>query len=90
MYKPFEQGIEVLGASMVSVIASLPSIPFIVEKYFKKADLPASSEIKPETWYSQEKWLLVFKLNFYYPKCGHKIRIIHLWPTNRTTSKAKW
>ncbi len=91
IYKPFEQGIEVLGASMVSVIASLPSIPFIVEKYFKKADLPVSSEIKPDIWYSQEKWLQVFKVIFDKTgpntlfNIGKKIPENAVFPTNLTS-----
>ena len=62
MYKPFQEGIEVLGISMYSVIASLPAIPFLVDKYFIEANLPIPSEIKLDGWYSQEKWLAIFKL----------------------------
>lgn len=60
MYKPFEENIEVLGTSMISVISSLPSIPFIVEKYFTEVGLPNLSEILPDKWYSQKKWLNIF------------------------------
>lgn len=62
MYEPFEKGIEVLGISMYSVIASLPAIPFLVDKYFIEAGLPIPSEIRLDGWYSQEKWLTIFKL----------------------------
>lgn len=62
MYQPFDEGVEVLGSSMLSLISSLPAIPFLVEKYFKEAGLPLSSNIDPDGWYSQKKWLVVFKV----------------------------
>ena len=40
MYVPFQEGIKVLGASINSVIASLPSVPFLVDKYFIDVGLP--------------------------------------------------
>ena len=54
MYKPFQEGIEVLGISMYSVIASLPAFPFLVDKYFIDANLPFPSDINLDGWYSQE------------------------------------
>ena len=62
MYKPFEDGIEVIGTSIFSVISSLPSIPFIVEKYFQEVGLPIPAELNHNEWYSQEKWLKIFKV----------------------------
>lgn len=62
MYEPFEEGIEVLGTSMISVIASLPSVPFIVDRYFIDVGLPIPAKLEPEAWYSQAKWLKIFKL----------------------------
>lgn len=91
MYIPFEEGIEVLGASVYSVISSLPSIPFVVDKYFIEADLPVPSKIKLDSWYSQLKWLKVFKviadktgpntlLNI-----GKRIPLTAVFPTNITS-----
>lgn len=62
MYEPFEEGIEVNGTTINSVISSVPSLSFLVEKYFIEAGLPIPSKIEMDNWYSQAKWLNVFKL----------------------------
>ena len=62
LFASFEPGMEVSGTSINSVLSSLTSVPFIVDKYFKEAGLPVPSKINIDSWYSMDKWLTVFKL----------------------------
>lgn len=62
MFKPFEEGCDVLGGAINSMLSSLSAIPLIVDKYFVDIGYPPASEIKDDQWYSMEKWLLIFKL----------------------------
>lgn len=62
MFKTFENGIQVNGQTINSVVDALSSIKFVVDRYFEESGLPKAREINSEAWYDQQSWLNVFKM----------------------------
>ena len=61
IFKAFEEGIEVNGQTINTILEGMISIKFVVDKYFEQAGLPKTGEIEPDKWYSQQKWLDIFQ-----------------------------
>lgn len=61
MYKAFEEGIEVNGRTIFTIVNALKPIKFIVRKIFLDVGLPDLKELSSDHWYPQQKWLDAFK-----------------------------
>jgi hypothetical protein len=61
-FKAFEEGIEVNGQTINSVLEGLYSIRFVLDKFFVEAGYPKAGEIDPTQWYSQQQWLDIFRI----------------------------
>lgn len=57
-YVPFSPNVEVLGQTVLSCVNALPSYQNVMEQMLTKHGL---SDIAPDKWYSQERWLNAFR-----------------------------
>lgn len=58
----FEEGMQVSGAAIMSVIDGMRSFDSIARAYLSQSGLPDDLIPDTEHWYSQQKWLDAFKL----------------------------
>ncbi len=59
-YKTFEEGIEVNGTTILSIVDGLGAFTMLAEKHFLQVGLPHPRDIDESQFYSQQKWLNAF------------------------------
>ena len=60
-FKAFEEGIQVNGTTIMSIVDGMEKYASLGKKYLIKAGLPENIINDAEHWYSQQLWLDVFK-----------------------------
>jgi len=61
-FVPFEDGVEVNGTTIMSVISGMGAFEKMAKKFLTDAGLPEEIEQSEDAWYSQQQWLDAFRL----------------------------
>lgn len=61
VFKSYEEGVEVNGATIMSVVKGMESFALIAKQYLLQAGLNEVQD-DPNAWYPQQTWLDAFKL----------------------------
>jgi hypothetical protein len=60
-YKAFEDGIEVNGQTVYSIVDGFSDFKFLATRFLRQENLGRNGVLKPDAWYSQAAWLRAFE-----------------------------